>query len=109
MGDSNGFHGSEQDELPINLLPGVMEPYQSSVFDLVQLRPTCMRTVIGAAPTLLVACYSCLLRLVDRCVPSCWTNKNGIVVDFLKQAHAGLLDFGRHITLSRLPLFCVCS
>ena len=90
----------EQDELPVNLLAGFTEPYQSSVFDLVWLRLTCMQIVIDPAPTLLIACYSCRLSLSGRCVPSCWTNKNGIVVDFLKQAHAGLLDFGSHVTLS---------
>lgn len=59
MGDVEGFHGGEQDELPVNLLAGLREPYQSSLFDLVQLRPTCMQTVIGAAPML--AC--CLPQL----------------------------------------------
>ena len=59
MGDIKGFHGSEQDELPDDLLAGLMDPYQSSVFDLVQLRPTCMQTVSDAAPSL--AC--CLQQL----------------------------------------------
>ena len=100
MRDMGGFHGGEQDELPVNLLAGLREPYQSSLFDLVQLRPTCMQTVTDTARIL--AC--CLLQLPSetfgRGVPSCWTNNSKIVDGFLKQAHAGVLDFGRHVTVS---------